>query len=1039
MTLWRRDQLRIGIYDEVVTTYLDEQLTKLGGTFEIVRHELQRSEKIGDSVVTMLRGAMDLALLEVDKDHEQALRLAEALLGVMRTHAPRAFPRALELQLRPERLSAIVARPALQPERPRGSLHVSSLIVNAEGNNLLEYLRSEFDSADRIDLLCAFVKLSGFEKLRPFFEKHCVSRGRSLRVLTTTYMGASDAKAIERLAALPNVELKVSYDEKSTRLHAKAWIFHRESGYSTAYVGSSNLSHAAQTDGLEWNVRLTESDQPALVAQMNETFEQYWADGDQFERFDHLDDANRNRLTVALSQGARNEFTELLFEFTLKDFQKPILEELSEARRLNRHRNLLVAATGTGKTVMAALDYARLRRDGAVDTLLFVAHRREILEQSRLIFRHALQQQTFGEFLFDGKMPGVGRHVFASIDSLGNGGSIDLASFDMVILDEAHHTAARTWQSVLDRICPRELLGLTGTPERADGLDYEHQFPRPWVGNLRVWNAIPHALVPFRYYMLDVEGVDLRDVAWVAGRYAEEALAGKLLGAADIFVRRACRAIDDQIGRPEQLRAIAFCVNIRHAEEVCAQFVSFGYRAAVLTGDTHPTIRRNARRDLDAGTTQILCVVDIYNEGVDVPNVNTVFFFRPTESATVFLQQLGRGLRRSPLKSELVVFDLTCRQSLKFRFDRRLRALLGHTPRELREMVSTGFGRLPAGCHLHFDEISKADVLEQIRRAVPADLPGIRELLREPAHAALSLEEFLQETDVELADIYGKGRSWVSLRHGVGLDRRPYAGGEEDALANVHKLLHVGDAERLDLWVKLVALGGPSTERERRMQRMLFAVLYGKEAEADQSADKLWAEHGMLREEIAGLIPVLRVRNTILADEHSPGTDVPINLHARYLGVELSAAFARRRAKDGRLRGFPSGVEAVASTPDRKATADREFDLLFVTLEKSKSTKEHLLYRDFPLNAHRFHWQSEASTLRTDLEGRRHLNPQAEGCTPLLFVREREDVRPGVTMAFRYLGPVTPDGDEGERPITIEWRLHYAMPMEVLQVGRIAA
>ena len=409
-------------------------------------------------------------------------------------------------------------------------------------------------------------------------------------------MGASDALAIERLAALPNATVKISYDENATRLHAKAWIFHRASGFSTAFVGSSNLSHAAQTDGLEWNVRMTQSDQPALVAQMQETF-------DQVPGPMHISSNVTSMGTTRTACGsrgrsspdARNDSSEdLLVEIEPRDFQKPVLEELTAARELGRHRNLMVAATGTGKTVMAALDYRALRQAGRVETLLYVAHRREILDQARRIFRHVLQMRDFGELLYQGERPAIQRHVFASIDSLGDGAAIDPAAFDHVILDEAHHAAASSWEKLLERVAPKELLGLTGTPERADGLDYERHFPRPWVGNLRVWNAIPHALVPFRYYMLDVEGADLRDLAWTAGRYAPDQLAGRLVGAAEAFVLRAVRAVTECIGRRSEMRAIAFCVNVRHAEEVARRFADCGFSTQVVTGNTDE--RRATRR-----------------------------------------------------------------------------------------------------------------------------------------------------------------------------------------------------------------------------------------------------------------------------------------------------------------------------------------------------------------------------------------------------------------------------------------------------------
>ena len=1030
MAALRRARLVPGIYDEIITDHLSRALERLPESLHAVTHDLNKGGEAASLMASLVRDAVEIALSEASKA-DDVLALGEALLMVLRARAPRAFPHEGELTVQARRLEAIVPRPGAALDRPRGPMHASSLLVNAEGDALLEHLRSEFASADRVDLLCSFVKQSGYERLRAALEAHCVGRGRSLRVLTTTYMGATDALAVERIAALSNAAVRVSYDGSSTRLHAKAWVFWRASGFSTAYVGSSNLSHAAQTDGLEWNVRITESDQAALFAQIVETFEQYWADRYLFEAYDPSNAPSRERLRKSLAQASASRSVEspFLADIEAKDFQKPVLKELEDARSLGQHRNLLVAATGTGKTVMAALDYRALRTRGAVDTLLYVAHRREILVQARKIFRAVLQVGTFGELLCAGERPAAGRHVFASIDSLSEGGDVDPGAFDHVILDEAHHAAADTWTRLLERVRPTELVGLTGTPERADSLDYEAHFPRPWVGNLRVWNAIPHALVPFRYYMLDVEGVDLGDVAWTAGRYAVEALAGRLVGAAELFVRRAVRAVRDHIARPADLRALAFCVNRRHAEEIAVRLRAEGYRAETLSGETPTNARAAAQADLDEGRVQVLCVVDLYNEGVDVPNVNTLLFFRPTESATVFLQQLGRGLRRAPAKSELVVFDLTGRQHHNFRFDRKLRALLGHTPRALQHFVEHGFGRLPSGCFVHFEERSREAVLAQIRRAIPSDRSGIQLLLRDPAHARLSLAEFLHETDVALDDIYRHTRSWSELRASVGLDRRPRAPGEDEALASVHKLTHVGDALRLGVWERLVA-GVPLTaERDLRVARMLFVLLYGKERASDGAAGALWREHAVVRSEIAELVPVLRARNAVRGDVATLEPDVPLVVHARYLGVELSAAFDHR-TKEGQLRDYFTGVES---------TADRRYDLLLTTLEKGAAVKEHLRYRDFPLSETEFHWQSKARTTLGSREGRRHLVPAAEGCTPLLFVRERNDDRAGVTMAFCYLGPVEPIASEGERPISVTWRLRHAMPPGLLLTGRVAA
>ena len=1031
MPSWRRTDLTPGLYDEPVSEIIAAELGRLGN--RVTTHAFGPDDAAGAGLAAFLAEALSLALQTVGKKPQTSLALAHDVLAVLQRHAPKAFPRPRELRLQERWLDSVTDGVAHAPGRPRGSLHTSSLLVNAEGESLAEHLRSEFDSADRIDLLCAFIKLSGFERFRDQLERHCSARGRPFRVLTTTYMGASDALAIERIAALPSTEIKVSYDEHSTRLHAKAWIFHRNNGYSTAYVGSSNLSHAAQTDGLEWNVRVTEQGQPALLAQMVETFGQYWSDPYQFEQFRPGETQQRTRLIRALSPERRLvPVNDSLFDLEAKDYQRPILEELATARARGRHRNLLVAATGTGKTVMAALDYRRLRDAGEIDSLLFIAHRREILEQSRAVFRSALQERNFGELLCDGERPAIGRHVFASISSLSDDGravanGLDLAPFQLVIIDEAHHSPAASWVDVLQRVRPRELLGLTGTPERADGLNHEAHFPRPWVGNLRVWNAIPHALVPFRYYMLDVQGVDLRDVAWRSGRYAPEELSGRLVGAAEIFVQRAVKAVADCVARPEKLRAIAFCADVRHAQEVQRRFVEHGVRAQILTGATATLERREARTDLDAGRIQVLCVVDIYNEGVDVPNVNALFFFRPTESATVFLQQLGRGLRRARDKAELVVFDLTGRQHHQFRFDRKLRATLGHTPREVRNFVEHGFGRLPAGCYLHFDEQARKDVLDQIRRSIPSNFKDIATLLQEPAHAELSLDQFLQETDVDLQDIYHAKRTWTDVRAAAHLAHPTLDSAERVALANAVKLTHVGDEVRLGLWERLVRREPVQNEAEQRAANMLFAALYGKKLAGDGSAARLWAQHSTVRADIEELIPVLRRLNAVLPSAHRLEPDVPLVLHARYLGPELSAAFDDRTA-DGDFRDYYTGVESIC---------DGRYDLLLVTLEKSAATKEHLRYRDFPLSETRFHWQSKARTTIDSRDGRRHLHPRREGVTPLLLVREQSKDG-SQTVAFRYLGPVLPASHEGERPITVEWAVS-AMPADLVALGRVAA
>jgi superfamily II DNA or RNA helicase/HKD family nuclease len=1014
MSVWRRTlaALRPGVYDEVVSEALEVRLADLALTHSVDLAAVSKDSDVDEQLVTLVRDAARIAI-ESRASALDKIAMARAMLAALENQE---FFRDGETVLRTKVLRSITANvpglPTGTPVPPRGSLLTSGLVTNAHGESVLAHLTSEFESADRIDLLVSFVKLSGLDSFRRQIERH-IQRGRPLRVLTTTYMRATELKAIELLKKL-GAEVRISYDEGTTRLHAKAWLFHRDSGYSTGFVGSSNLSHAAQTEGLEWNVRISQIDQPGLLEEMASVFESYWVDADRFEPFDGTDAASR-RLARALSEPDRDG-TFLGLQLEPKDWQKPILRELDDARALGRHKNLVVSATGTGKTLVAAFDYQRLRDRGEVDSLLFIAHRREILEQSRRVFREVLGLAGFAELWVDGLRPNDGHHVFASIQSLDRAAELAPDHFQLVIVDEVHHAAAKTYDDLLRHLKPLELVGLTATPERADGKFFEAHFPRPYVGNLRVWDAIQQqVLVPFRYFVLDVDGVDLSDVRWVAGGYVDSELSQRLISARDFWVRAVTRTIGEHVGRPKDVRALAFCVDKAHARVVAEELTRLGLSARSLTADTPDEERRRAKSDLLARRIQVLCVVDLFNEGVDIPDVNTLFLFRPTESTTVFLQQLGRGLRRAPDKDILTVLDVTGRQHPSFRFDRHLRELTGQTPRELREFVEAGSGKLPSGCVLQFEERAQQDIMERVARAIPSDLRGLRTLLQAHRDEAWTLEKFLEESEVDILDIYRQKRSWTSLRADVGIAKLPTDEDELAALENVQSLLHVSDSLRLDAWRRLLALEEPRTEIERRLVAMLFVVLYGPYVAAKfDERFAAWRSQATLREELRQLFPVLEKRADALPRRETLEPDVPLVVHGRYLDVELSVAFAAIATTSGCYRHFYTGVEKVGE--------DR-YDMLLVTLDKAGQKHEHLQYKDFPLNEWIFQWQSKASTRADEPAGLRLIRPKENGAVPLLFAREMKKDERGVTQAFRYLGPVEPTKHIGERPITIDWKL----------------
>jgi superfamily II DNA or RNA helicase/HKD family nuclease len=1025
--------LAAGVYESLHTRSLDRQLA---GTPELTPRFSPIAEADAPEVLARHVAAVVRRLLADERDPERRATLIRELLTAV--EATDDLPTAaLEQLLVLTREEAPGVHRLIRPETP---LSTAALLTNAKGEpSLGAELRAELSSADQVDLLCAFIRWTGLRVLEEplaLLKEH----GIPLRVITTTYVGATERRAVDEMVRRFGAAVRISYETQSTRLHAKAWLFRRRSGFDTAFIGSSNLSRAALLDGLEWNVRLSGVATPELLRKFAATFDTYWADQtfvsynpDIQVDVDRLDDGLRQ----AGTREGRSTITLAGLEVRPLPHQVSILEALDAERQIHgRHRNLVVAATGTGKTVVAALDYRRLcEQQGRDLSVLFVAHRREILDQSLRTYRETMSDGAFGEAYVGGARPERWRHVFASVQSLASYGVDRLPPdhFDVVVVDEFHHAAAKTYQQLLEHLQPLELLGLTATPERGDGVDVRGLFGGRTAYELRLWDALAaDLLVPFHYFGI-ADDVDLTSIEWKRGAYDLAAL-DRVYTGNDARAAKVLKELADKVTDVGRMRALGFCVSVAHAVYMARVFQDAGIPSLAVSGQSTESFRADGLEQLRNGTVNCLFAADLFNEGLDLPAVDTILLLRPTQSATIFLQQLGRGLRRSYGKPVLTVLDLIGQHRREFRFDARYRALTGTSRKTLVHQIEQGFPFLPSGSQLILDRVAQGIVLDNVRRQLQLSRKDLVADLR--SYGDLHLATYLEEAGRDLADIYKSKGSWTALRREAGL-ATPTGGHDEVALLRrMSALAHVDDPERAAAYTKLTQAGAPAYEalddREQRLARMLFFTLWPNKGGFSSYEEGLrhLRQHPAAGSEIRELVALGLDRARHLPHPLGEGLQqVPLASHAHYRREEILAALGWATMERS-ARGNITGVAWAEET---------QTDALMVNLRKSeKDFSPTTMYRDYAISRDLFHWESQNATSTMSAAGKRYLDHSRSGSRVVLFVRETPEDDVGAAP-FLCLGQAFYVEHRGEKPIAITWRLHREMPGDVFRQASVVA
>ena len=1042
--------LHPGLYEQVINNQLTSELAEIPEARKTVApiDKAEASKVLAQYLADVVQKGLD-NVLDNGGDISAQIELTNQIVDLIQSTTKEADFAALGVDQRAEQLFALlreadprlaVGKTAADLSRPESSIAQSSLFTGATHEpQLYSELKKEISSADRIDMLVSFIKWSGLrllmDELREFTEN-----GGELRIITTSYMGATDVKAIEELRKLPNTQVKVSYNTKTTRLHAKAYIFYRNTGFTTAYVGSSNLSNAALTSGLEWNTKVTKRDLPETIDKITATFEYYWND----REFEYYDEGQKERLARALKAEKyfdTNNAEVYTMDITPYSYQQEILDKLEAERKVRGYtRNLVVAATGTGKTVISALDYKRFRKQNPEKPcrLLFVAHREEILKQSLYTFRAVLKDANFGEMFVGSYKPESIDNLFISIQTFNSQDFTAKTSpefYDYIIIDEFHHAAAPTYQKLLAYYQPCILLGLTATPERMDGKSVLPYFNNRIAAEIRLPEAIDRKLLcPFQYFGV-TDTVDLDTLKWSAGGYDKGELSRVYTLSGAMADRRADHVVSSllkYVTDIDEVKGLGFCVTVEHAEFMCRYFNGHNIPSMFLTGKSPEEERKTAKQRLVAGEVRFIFVVDIYNEGVDIPEVNTVLFLRPTESLTVFLQQLGRGLRLAEDKECLTVLDFIGQANRKYNFEDKFAALLSHTTRSVTREIKDGFVSVPKGCYIQLEKKAAKYILDNIRASYgnTAGLVSRVASFAEDSGLELTLANFLDYYHLDPRAIYKfSSFSRICARADVIED---FTEPLEGTLTKAFARLAVIDSRRwilflLDILPRLDNVDFAAlTDTEKRMLQMFYITVWGKAAEDWNSEEVLGNLYALSDSTtmLGELISLLQYRFEQIDFIDEPvelDFDCPLDLHCTYTRDQLLVAMDFMKPTTVR--------EGVKWLPDK------QLDVFFVTLNKAdKDYSPTTMYNDYSINESLFHWQSQSTTAEDSPTGQRYIHHAERSSKVLLFVREfKSDRVTGGAEAYTYLGTANYVKHEGSRPMNITWRLDRPIPAKFLK------
>lgn len=921
----------------------------------------------------------------------------------------------------------------------------NDLIVNNSSANFFQELRTSLINCTNFDFTVAFVSMSGLQLLLDTFKTLQIAGVRG-RIITSTYLNFTEPKAIRRLTDFSNISVRIFPTNSQVGFHTKGYLFGGTDG-ARVIVGSANLTQNALKTNKEWNIRVHGDEKNGFLKTVADEFEGLWNSSQLLD--DDLINRYEEHYKEAHAEKPQRKLFEITPELRPNRMQELALDSFKRLRAQNQNKALAIAATGSGKTVMAALDV----KSYAPRRVLFIVHREQILNGARVAFSKIIPERSSEMGLLTGTKKDHDKAFVFSTNLSMNNSLKDFAvdHFDYIVIDEAHHATSDTWRRILEHFRPKFLLGMTATPERSDGGDIFEFFDNNVAVELRLRGALEHDLVvPFHYFgisdeTVDLHDLDLKDVDEIAKRL-------KINQRVDFVIDKMHFYGHDETKR----KAIGFCVTQDHAAYMAQEFNNRGIVAVSLNANNTIAERERYVRRLEDENDELelIFTVDIFNEGVDIPSINIVLMLRPTNSPIVFVQQLGRGLRKTHSKQYLTVIDFIGNHAKTFLIAMALCGTRAYDKDSLMRAVSTDFSDIPGCTNIQLDEIAKERILTQIEATnfnsmrflkeeyfefkslngnrIPTLVDHVRfEGSPDPLkfiRKSRSYEEFVIAVDdlaQESRELFASNLNLVTLTRQL-CNELPVKRPHEFAIIE-HLLSHrevdlrlarsiiskyldnPDDATILHTFNYLSGTYDDTSDRTRKLQA--FEQRDGRLVTKSVLHQLLLKQNA--KERIADII-----RYGLLRYEEEFGNTnygIPfLKLYQTYNGRNI-ALLSNYNLAHSSFRG--SGL-----------LKHENHRFLIVDLHKDESIDERINYKDKFTSSSTFQWQSPNATRQTSNTGLDLIESRSRGINLHLFVRKFREID-RVTQPFIYLGTVERyEEPKGEQPITIQFMLTHTVP-----------